>query len=56
MHQIQAIYNIKNSAWEEDARRLRKMGHLSGPLTPAEIYYRTFKGKTCKKYGFTACR
>ena len=43
--------NIADRAWEEFNKvdQLRLFNHQKGPLTPWEVYYREWKGLTCRE-------
>lgn len=49
---FQTVFSISDAAWMENEMALlqRRRGTLTGPWTPPEIYYRSWKALTCLKH------
>ena len=52
---FEAVFSISDEAWmaNEVALHQRRRGKLTGPWTPAEMYYRSWKALTCLKHGLS---
>lgn len=48
---FKGVFHIEEDAWEkyERMKHLRFNNLKYGPITPEEIYYKTWKGKICKE-------